>query len=84
MVWGRCSMPAPANAATSKTDEATHPLDLMIKQLRSFLRLSVPPRTDEQLQALVDKTLLSIPEPTYGNQLQDFGVPGPSRRSNGR
>ena len=41
-----------------------------------FLRLSVPPRTDEQLQALVDKTLLSIPEPTYGNQLQDFGVPG--------
>ena len=36
MVWGRCSMPAPANAATSKTDEVTHPLDLMIKQLRCF------------------------------------------------
>jgi len=41
-----------------------------------FLRLSVPPRTDEQLRALIDKTLLSIPEPTYGSQLQEFSVAG--------
>jgi CxxC motif-containing protein (DUF1111 family) len=41
-----------------------------------LLRLSVPPETHEQLQAFIDKTLLSIPEPIYGGQLQDFAVPG--------
>lgn len=41
-----------------------------------FLRLSVPPRTDAERKALADKTLLSIPEPTYGGQLQNFAVPG--------
>lgn len=41
-----------------------------------FLRLSVPPRTDAERKALADKTLLSIPEPTYGGQLQNFSVPG--------
>lgn len=41
-----------------------------------FLRLSVPPRTDEERDALASKTVLRIPEPTYGGQLQDFAVPG--------
>ncbi|MEZ5841234.1 MAG: di-heme oxidoredictase family protein [Hyphomicrobiales bacterium] len=41
-----------------------------------FLRLSVPPRTDEERAALADKRLLRIPEPTYGGQLQDLAVTG--------
>lgn len=41
-----------------------------------FLRLSVPARTPEQRDALANKTLLRIPEPTYGGQLQDFAVTG--------
>ena len=41
-----------------------------------FLRLSVPPRTDAERKALAGKTLLSIPEPVYGGQLQNFAVPG--------
>jgi len=41
-----------------------------------FLRLSVPPRTEAEREALRTRTLLSIPEPTYGGQLQDFSVPG--------
>jgi CxxC motif-containing protein (DUF1111 family) len=41
-----------------------------------FLRLSVPPKTDLEREALESKALLSVPEPTYGGQLQDFAVPG--------
>ena len=41
-----------------------------------FLRLSVPPRTAAEHEALATKQLLRIPEPTYGGQLQDFAVPG--------
>ncbi len=41
-----------------------------------FLRLSVPPRTEAERKALADKTLLSIPEPVYGGQLQNLSVPG--------
>ncbi|MDY8108973.1 di-heme oxidoredictase family protein [Fulvimarina sp. 2208YS6-2-32] len=41
-----------------------------------FLRLSVPPKTREERQALADRTLTRIAEPTYGGQLQNFAVPG--------
>ncbi len=41
-----------------------------------FLRVSVPPRTEADRQALETKAMLRIPEPTYGGQLQDFAVPG--------
>jgi len=41
-----------------------------------FLRLSIPPQTDEQRQALADSRQAVIPEPTYGGQLQDFAVQG--------
>ncbi len=47
----------------------------------TLVRLSVPPRTDEERQALADKRLLKIPEPTYGGQLQDYGVPGLKREA---
>lgn len=41
-----------------------------------FLRLSVPPKTDEERAALASGALKVIPEPTYGGQFQDFAVPG--------
>ena len=41
-----------------------------------FLRLSIPPQTEDQRQALADKDILSVPEPTYGGQFQAFAVPG--------
>ncbi len=41
-----------------------------------FLRLSVPPMNEAERQALADKRLLRVPEPTYGGQLQNFALPG--------
>lgn len=41
-----------------------------------FLRLSVPPSTEEHRTALADKAVPRIPEPTYGGQLQNFAVQG--------
>ncbi len=41
-----------------------------------FLRLSVPPKTDEERERLDRHELARIPEPTYGGQLQNFAVPG--------
>nr|QIQ10663.1 hypothetical protein GAGBIFFJ_00022 [uncultured bacterium] len=41
-----------------------------------FLRLSVPPRTEAERARLENREAVEIPEPTYGNQLQDFAVPG--------
>ncbi|WP_417711379.1 di-heme oxidoredictase family protein [Roseibium aggregatum] len=41
-----------------------------------FLRLSIPPQTDEQRQALADRDIMLVPEPTYGGQFQTFAVPG--------
>lgn len=40
-----------------------------------FLRLSVPPHSDADKQALADGAKV-IAEPTYGGQLQDFAVQG--------
>jgi len=41
-----------------------------------FLRLSIPPQTEDQQKALAEKEILSVPEPTYGGQFQAFAVPG--------
>jgi CxxC motif-containing protein (DUF1111 family) len=41
-----------------------------------FLRLSVPAHTDAEKQLIASGQENVIPEPTYGTQLQDFGVPG--------
>lgn len=41
-----------------------------------FLRLSVPPRADSERRALAEFRQLEIPEPTYGNQLQNSAVHG--------
>jgi CxxC motif-containing protein (DUF1111 family) len=41
-----------------------------------FLRLSIPPQTEQQRQALDDKLVGLIPEPVYGEQLQNFALQG--------
>lgn len=41
-----------------------------------FLRLSIPPQTDAERQALADHRVGIIPEPTYGGQLQNFAIQG--------
>ena len=41
-----------------------------------LIRLSVPPRTEEEHALLASGRAPVIPEPTYGGQLQDVAVPG--------
>ncbi|WP_343562715.1 di-heme oxidoreductase family protein [Kiloniella sp. b19] len=41
-----------------------------------FLRLSIPPQTEEDRRALESGRLNVIAEPNYGTQLQDFSVQG--------
>lgn len=41
-----------------------------------FLRLSIPPQTDDEKVATESGRVPRIPEPTYGGQLQDLAVPG--------
>ncbi len=41
-----------------------------------FLRLSVPPKTPEEIEAIKSGLELRIAEPTYGGQLQDQAVTG--------
>lgn len=41
-----------------------------------FLRLSVPPQTQEQRQARAANRIATVPEPVYGRQLQNFSVQG--------
>lgn len=41
-----------------------------------FLRLSIPPETDEQKQLLAEHKANSIPDPTYGEQLQNIAIQG--------
>ncbi|MFN3744456.1 MAG: di-heme oxidoredictase family protein [Hyphomicrobiaceae bacterium] len=46
------------------------------RSVSMFLRLSIPPETEAHRQAIADGRLAVIPEPTYGTQLQEFGVQG--------
>ncbi|MEQ8825544.1 MAG: di-heme oxidoredictase family protein [Filomicrobium sp.] len=41
-----------------------------------FLRLSIPPQTEEQRRHLSERRIAVVPEPTYGGQLQDLAVQG--------
>lgn len=41
-----------------------------------FLRLSIPPQTEEQNALLARHRVNVIPEPVYGGQLQNFATPG--------
>ena len=42
----------------------------------SLVRLSIPPQTDEQRDALADGRIKSVDEPVYGGQLQDVAISG--------
>ncbi len=50
--------------------------DIEDRSVSMFLRLSIPPETDEQRVALAEGRISVVPEPTYGTQLQEFGVQG--------
>jgi len=41
-----------------------------------FLRLSIPPQTDEQKRLLAEHKVATIDDPTYGGQLQDVAIQG--------
>ena len=41
-----------------------------------FLRLSIPPQTETERAALREHRQATIPEPTYGGQLQNFSIQG--------
>jgi CxxC motif-containing protein (DUF1111 family) len=41
-----------------------------------FLRLSIPPQTEEQRALLAAHRISVVPDPTYGSQLQNFGIRG--------
>ncbi|WP_295557044.1 di-heme oxidoredictase family protein [uncultured Hyphomicrobium sp.] len=41
-----------------------------------FLRLSIPPETAEQKKLLAEGRVSSIPDPTYGGQLQNIAIQG--------
>ena len=41
-----------------------------------FLRLSIPPQTEEHKRLLAERHTTIIPEPTYGGQLQDLAIQG--------
>ncbi len=41
-----------------------------------FLKLSIPPQTDTERQAIAAGRLAVVPEPTYGLQLQDTAIQG--------
>ena len=52
------------------------PVDARDSAVSMLIRLSVPPRTDEERALLASGRAAAIPEPTYGGQLQDVAVPG--------
>lgn len=41
-----------------------------------FLRLSIPPQTDEQAKALASRRINAVAEPVYGGQLQNIAIQG--------
>jgi len=50
--------------------------DIEDRSVSMFLRLSIPPETDEQRAALAEARISVVPEPTYGAQLQELGIQG--------
>ncbi|MGJ8527578.1 di-heme oxidoredictase family protein [Maritalea sp.] len=52
------------------------PANVQDSRISMFLRLSVPPRTEEEKAKISSGEVQVIEEPTYGRQLQDLAVPG--------
>lgn len=61
------------NNGRGHVPEQDWPLDTAVSM---FLRLSIPAQNAQQQAALNSGKISAIPEPTYGNQLQDFAVTG--------
>ena len=57
-------------------DGRGHPPAPGEKAKTMVLQLSIPPRNAEEQAALLEYRVSSIPEPTYGSQLQNFSVQG--------
>jgi CxxC motif-containing protein (DUF1111 family) len=55
------------------------PADAAEESVSMFLRLSIPPQTDDQNNDLATGRISAVPEPTYGIQLQNFAVQGLDR-----
>jgi CxxC motif-containing protein (DUF1111 family) len=46
------------------------------RSVSMFLRLSIPPQTEEQKAAMAEGRMSVVPEPTYGTQLQELAIQG--------
>jgi CxxC motif-containing protein (DUF1111 family) len=57
-------------------DGRGHPPEGNSDATSMFLRLARPARTDAEREALANYVALNFPDPVYGEQLQDFAVPG--------
>jgi CxxC motif-containing protein (DUF1111 family) len=69
-------------ALCHRRDGRGHPPDEGDNAVSMFLRLSIPPQTDEDNKRLIEHNVTTIPEPTYGGQLQNAAITG--QRSEGR
>lgn len=57
-------------------DGRGHPPENSADATSMFLRLARQASTEEEKRAVTDGTLLNLPDPIYGTQLQDIAVPG--------
>ena len=57
-------------------DGRGHPPEGAADSTSMFLRLARAASTEEERQALAGRSLLTLPDPVYGGQLQDLAVPG--------
>lgn len=57
-------------------DGRGHPPEGAADRTSMFLRLARPARTPEEEARLARHEILNLPDPTYGEQLQDLAVPG--------
>lgn len=57
-------------------DGRGHPPEGDADRTSMFLRLARPPQTDEEKALVARHAILTLPDPTYGEQLQDLAVPG--------
>lgn len=57
-------------------DGRGHPPEGSADATSMFLRLARKASTEEEAKSLTDRTLLNLPDPVYGTQLQDLAVPG--------
>nr|WP_246717404.1 di-heme oxidoredictase family protein [Oricola nitratireducens] len=57
-------------------DGRGHPPEGHEEASSMFLRLARPPATDKERAAIENYLAVNMPDPVYGEQLQDFAVPG--------